>query len=43
MEKLGGGNFGEVFKGEWKGASIALKKLKTDQYEEFEKECLVLL
>ena len=42
-EKLGGGNFGEVFKGNWKGAAVALKKLKSDQYQEFQKECEALL
>jgi hypothetical protein len=43
-ERLGGGNFGDVYRGEWKGAQVALKKLRSEQdYDEFAKECLVLL
>ncbi len=30
-EKLGDGNFGEVFRGGWSGTEVALKKLKTSQ------------
>jgi predicted Ser/Thr protein kinase len=44
--KLGGGNFGEVFKGEWKGTFVALKKLKSSasqDFEEFAKESTMLL
>jgi hypothetical protein len=42
-EKLGGGNFGEVYKGSWKGTPVALKALKDkDQIKEFEQEATVL-
>ncbi len=43
LEKLGAGNFGEVYKGEWNGAEVALKKLKSQEdFEEFAKEAMVL-
>ncbi len=53
LERLGAGNFGEVYKGnseltltsvgEWEGAPVALKKLKSlDDFVEFEKEASVL-
>eukprot|EP00027_Filamoeba_sp_ATCC50430_P000325 CAMPEP_0168555594 /NCGR_PEP_ID=MMETSP0413-20121227/8422_1 /TAXON_ID=136452 /ORGANISM="Filamoeba nolandi, Strain NC-AS-23-1" /LENGTH=763 /DNA_ID=CAMNT_0008586463 /DNA_START=44 /DNA_END=2335 /DNA_ORIENTATION=- len=44
-EKLGGGNFGEVFKGIWNGTTpVALKKLKSrEQLQEFAQEAKVLL
>jgi len=42
-EKLGAGNFGEVYRGDWEGAEVALKKLKSaEDYEEFVKEAGVL-
>ena len=55
LRKLGGGNFGEVYEGNWKvcvsrfflnffkGASVALKKLKDSNYDEFIKESNMLL
>mmetsp|Transcript_13854 Transcript_13854/g.19241 ORF Transcript_13854/g.19241 Transcript_13854/m.19241 type:complete len:752 (-) Transcript_13854:300-2555(-) len=45
QEKLGGGNFGEVFKGIWNGTTpVALKKLKSrEQLQEFAQEAKVLL
>ena len=44
QEKLGGGNFGEVYKGVWKELTIvALKKLKDEkQLTEFTKEAEIL-
>ncbi len=37
-QTIGGGNFGLVFKGEWNGASVALKKLKSqEEFEEFQR------
>lgn len=42
-EKLGEGHFGDVFRGIWKGAEVAMKKLRSEQdYDDFSKECLVL-
>ncbi|MEM3062175.1 MAG: protein kinase [Nitrososphaerota archaeon] len=42
--RLGGGNFGDVFKGTWNGTTtVALKKLKSSEHlEEFAKEADVL-
>jgi len=44
-EKLGSGNFGEVYKGTWNGTTpVALKKLKSkEQIQEFAQEAKVLL
>lgn len=44
LERLGGGNFGDVYKGIWNGATIvALKRLKTEeQLEEFRREAILL-
>ena len=42
---LGSGNFGEVYKGKYHAAEVALKKLKStdkSQIEEFQKEASVL-
>ena len=39
--RLGTGNFGDVYKGEWKGTEVALKKLKNSS-EEFIKESEML-
>lgn len=41
-QKIGGGNFGDVYKGLWKGSiDVALKKTKNDSLQ-FEKEAAVL-
>jgi predicted Ser/Thr protein kinase len=44
LERLGAGNFGEVWKGRWQGTTfVALKKLKDSaQAKEFESEANVL-
>eukprot|EP01114_Cavostelium_apophysatum_P020456 TRINITY_DN6858_c0_g1_i1.p1 TRINITY_DN6858_c0_g1~~TRINITY_DN6858_c0_g1_i1.p1 ORF type:complete len:867 (-),score=93.08 TRINITY_DN6858_c0_g1_i1:848-3448(-) len=42
LRKLGAGNFGEVYLGEWNGIDVALKKLKGEEAENFEKECGIL-
>lgn len=34
LEPIGSGHFGEVFKGNWKGTAVALKKLKVDRMDE---------
>lgn len=39
-EKLGSGNFGEVYRGSWKGTAVALKKEKTQ--ESIDQEALLL-
>jgi len=42
-ERLGGGSFGEVYRGEWSGVSIALKMLKSrDDLNTFENEANLL-
>ena len=43
-EKVGGGNFGEVFKGRWRGqVEVAVKTLKDEQgWDELNKELEVL-
>ncbi len=42
LDAIGSGNFGSVFKGQWNGASVALKKLKRDEYQVFKKEAAIL-
>ena len=43
LERLGGGNFGDVYKGIYKGSVVALKGLKTEeQLEEFRREAVIL-
>jgi serine/threonine protein kinase len=42
QEKLGGGNFGSVFKGNWNGNAVALKMLNKGSQQEFEKEVKLL-
>ena len=29
VEKIGEGNFGEIYKGKWHGTEVAIKKIKT--------------
>jgi hypothetical protein len=43
-EKLGSGNFGEVYRGTWRGTTlVALKKLKTeDEFKDFINEATIL-
>lgn len=41
--KLGEGSFGEVYRGTWNGADVALKKLKnTELFDEFQREAIKL-
>jgi hypothetical protein len=44
LERLGGGNFGEVYRGIWQSTTfVALKKLKdAEHYKEFEREASML-
>eukprot|EP01119_Soliformovum_irregulare_P003903 TRINITY_DN1494_c0_g1_i1.p2 TRINITY_DN1494_c0_g1~~TRINITY_DN1494_c0_g1_i1.p2 ORF type:complete len:249 (-),score=102.74 TRINITY_DN1494_c0_g1_i1:279-1025(-) len=44
QEKLGGGKFGEVYRGLWQGTtSVALKKLRADDMcQDFDRECQFL-
>lgn len=43
LDKIGDGNFGEVYKGLWQGVEVALKKMNTpDQTEAFFEEALLL-
>lgn len=41
-QKLGEGNFGEVYYGEWSGTPVALKKISEDDYAGFKKEAGIL-
>lgn len=36
--KLGEGNFGEVYKADWNGTPVAVKKLKGEEISQFESE-----
>ncbi len=40
--RIGGGNFGDVYRGEWQGTDVALKKLKSQTMMEQFKEAVVL-
>lgn len=40
--KLGEGNFGEVYKANWSGTFVAVKKLKGDEISQFEAEATKL-
>jgi predicted Ser/Thr protein kinase len=43
IKKLGAGNYGEVYLGDWLGTSVALKKLKDDNdFQEFQREASTL-
>jgi len=42
LQKLGSGNFGEVYKGKWENVDVALKKLKDEQVESANKEATLL-
>lgn len=43
FERVGGGNFGDVFKGKWNQTPVAMKRLKgQEEANEFKKECEVL-
>jgi predicted Ser/Thr protein kinase len=45
ISELGKGNFGQVYKGNWKGSIVALKVLKSTsngEYKAFVKECEML-
>jgi hypothetical protein len=43
LKKIGGGNFGEVYKGKWQLAEVAVKKLKSKRDTElFEREARLL-
>jgi len=43
-KKLGGGNYGEVYLGNWNGTDVALKKMKNNEdFISFEKEASVLM
>jgi serine/threonine protein kinase len=41
-ERIGGGNFGDVYKGTWNRTPVALKKLKQDQMQDFVHELVTL-
>lgn len=40
--KIGEGNFGEVYKGEWAASAVALKKLNSGEIESFQREASIL-
>ena len=40
MGKLGQGGFGVVYKGEWKGIGVAVKKLNCDEMGDHELDAL---
>lgn len=46
QEKIGAGNFGDVYKGEWMGVTVALKSLKgrasPEKSQDFEQEAMLL-
>jgi len=42
QERLGGGKFGDVYKGLWNGTAVALKTLKSGELSEFESEVQML-
>lgn len=43
LEKVGEGNFGEVYKGKSMGLTVALKTIKDEKAkQEFESECRIL-
>ena len=41
-QKLGGGNFGEVFLGTWSGTNVALKRLNSGEIAAFQLEASIL-
>jgi hypothetical protein len=42
LEKIGQGNFSIVYKGLWDGSPVALKLLKADEMDDFEREVSLL-
>jgi hypothetical protein len=43
IRRVGAGNYGEVFMGEWLGTNVALKKLMHEKdFEEFQREASTL-
>jgi serine/threonine protein kinase len=42
VQELGRGNFGVVYKGEWNSAPVALKLLKSEHMNDFEREVSTL-
>jgi hypothetical protein len=43
QEKIGEGNFGEVWRGRWGETEVALKKLSKENSEDFKKEADTLM
>lgn len=41
-QKLGSGNFGDVFKGEWNGTAVALKSVRAEDSQDFISELKIL-
>lgn len=41
-ERLGGGHYGTVFRGEWKGSDIAAKRIEDDDFQAIENEINIL-